>query len=260
MLKEYLSTLANAFRSKLGITDKINAQNFSDKVNEVYDKGKYDEWSEYWDTLQINGTRTDYSWGFYNKGWNDTNFKPKYDFNLGYNNTIRMFELSNIKDLRGILEKRGLKFKLSNSVGNMTNMFTNSAVTRIPEMNLIGINGYYALFYGCKNLTSIKKIIIKDAAPNYFYSEWFNNCTSLKEFELEGTIFSSISFKYSPLNLETAINIINCLENYQGTGKEFTQTLSLSGTTLDLLDKADSNAPTGTDWLSYVDYLGWNLG
>ena len=40
MLKEYLSTLANAFRSVLGTTDKINAQNFASKVNEVYEKGK----------------------------------------------------------------------------------------------------------------------------------------------------------------------------------------------------------------------------
>lgn len=39
MLKEYLSTLANKFRSVLGTTEKINAQDFPDKVTEVYEKG-----------------------------------------------------------------------------------------------------------------------------------------------------------------------------------------------------------------------------
>ena len=40
MLKEYLSTIANAIRSKLGSTAKINAQNFADKIGEVYDAGQ----------------------------------------------------------------------------------------------------------------------------------------------------------------------------------------------------------------------------
>lgn len=40
MLKEFLSNLANAFREKLGTTDKINAQDFSNKVAEVYKAGQ----------------------------------------------------------------------------------------------------------------------------------------------------------------------------------------------------------------------------
>lgn len=39
MLKEYLSTLANKFKSVLETSDKINAQNFVDKIQEVYSKG-----------------------------------------------------------------------------------------------------------------------------------------------------------------------------------------------------------------------------
>lgn len=40
MLKEYLSTLANKLRSVLETTEKINAQNFVDKIQEVYSKGQ----------------------------------------------------------------------------------------------------------------------------------------------------------------------------------------------------------------------------
>ena len=39
MLKEYLSTLANKFRSVLGTKDKIKAQDFESKIEEVLDKG-----------------------------------------------------------------------------------------------------------------------------------------------------------------------------------------------------------------------------
>ena len=39
-LREFLSNLANAFRTYLDTTDKINAQNFADKVGEVFEKGK----------------------------------------------------------------------------------------------------------------------------------------------------------------------------------------------------------------------------
>ena len=39
MLKEYLSTLANAFREVLGTTKKINAQNFKSEIYSVFTKG-----------------------------------------------------------------------------------------------------------------------------------------------------------------------------------------------------------------------------
>lgn len=39
MLKEYLTSIANAIRSKLGSNAKINAQNFAVKIDEVYDAG-----------------------------------------------------------------------------------------------------------------------------------------------------------------------------------------------------------------------------
>ena len=39
MLKEYLSTLANKFREILGETDKINAQDFAVKIDEVFNEG-----------------------------------------------------------------------------------------------------------------------------------------------------------------------------------------------------------------------------
>jgi len=44
MLKSYLLNISDSIRSKLGITDVINAQKFPDKIGEVYDKGTADGW------------------------------------------------------------------------------------------------------------------------------------------------------------------------------------------------------------------------
>lgn len=41
-LFEFLTQLANIIRSILGISDKINAQDFPEKINEVYEKGVAD--------------------------------------------------------------------------------------------------------------------------------------------------------------------------------------------------------------------------
>lgn len=39
MLKEYLTSIADSIRAKLGTSEKINAQDYADKISEVYDVG-----------------------------------------------------------------------------------------------------------------------------------------------------------------------------------------------------------------------------
>ena len=43
-LTDFLTSLADKFRSKLGTTGAINPQDFDSKVDEVYEKGKSDEY------------------------------------------------------------------------------------------------------------------------------------------------------------------------------------------------------------------------
>lgn len=52
MLRAYLKSIADAIRTKLGITSSINAQEFPNKVNEVYDKGRTDECSKVSDAIR----------------------------------------------------------------------------------------------------------------------------------------------------------------------------------------------------------------
>ena len=77
-LTDFLTSLADTFRSKLGTTRTINPQDFDSKVSEVYEKGVSDEYDRFWDAYQDNGNRTDYRMAFCSTSWTEENFKPKY--------------------------------------------------------------------------------------------------------------------------------------------------------------------------------------
>ena len=76
MLKEYLTGIADAIRSKLGAADKVKAQDFAGKVNEVYNKGVINQRKNFWNTLTSNGTRTNYNSAFMQVQWNKHSFQP----------------------------------------------------------------------------------------------------------------------------------------------------------------------------------------
>ena len=73
----------------------------------VYDKGKYDEWSDFWDIYQEKGNRNMYLYSFAGYAWRDDIFRPKYNMILRYSN-VNMFHYSYLTDLKGLLEKRGV--------------------------------------------------------------------------------------------------------------------------------------------------------
>ncbi len=209
MLKEYLLSLANAFRSKLGTTDKISAQSFSDKVNEVYDKGKYDEWSEFWDDLQENGKRSGYDYAFYGGGWTDQNFKPKYDICTN-GNIVRGFYSCKITDLAGILESQGLKFDVSKSA-NVEALFAGSSITHIPEIKTSSsCKGYSATFSGCGELVKIDKLYFHESMT---VGVSFNNCNKLTDITIDGIISVSFDAQHSPLNTKSIVSIVEHLSD-----------------------------------------------
>lgn len=248
MLKEYLSTLADAFRSKLGITGKINAQNFPDKVNEVYDKGKYDKWSEFWDNAAQGGTIWGNSYLFSTSFWNDKTFNPKYDIKFGYNGQVHAFAQCGITDMRGILERNGVKIIFGG--GNFTNTFNTAKVTRLPEMT-INPNNWYSIFYQCYYLKSIKKIKSTTTNPNYIGgSGMFYRCDALEEIEFDCPLFASISFQHSPLNKKTIDNVIGCLSG-DVTGQTLTLKKSAVNTAFGI--DVDDETTYTDEWKSLRD-------
>ncbi len=209
MLKEYLLSLADAFRSKLGITGKINAQSFSDKVNEVYDKGKYDEWSDFWDAFQENGARRNYDYAFRGKWWNDETFKPKYDLIIDHGVGCFTFRNCAITDLEAILKKQNVNLTFWG--GNCSECFNSSTITVMPELDVSEITSFYLFFAWCSKLHTIRKLTFKES--QIISTGMFDGCTALTNLEIGGVIGNDFRIASSPLSKESIESIVNHLSD-----------------------------------------------
>lgn len=262
MLREYLSNIANAIRSKLGTTETINAQDFADKVNKVYDKGRSDEWSDFWDTLQSNGTATRYDAAF-GIMWNDKVFYPKYDIkpvnasglfqSFGYSNSIVM-------DLAERLDECGVVLDTSN-VTNANNMFSYAAISHVGTLDLRKVNTFITSFHS-SSVKKIDKFITKDDGSQTV-GAFFSGGTYITHIRIEGKLGRNISFQSCKLDVPSMKDVIAHLINYAGTPNEGTYKLTLSSTCWETLEASGKPIDDGltTDetltWRDYVGSLGW---
>lgn len=230
-LGDFIKGLADKFRSKLGTTAKINPQDFESKVDEVYTKGKQEEYDAFWDNYQSSGNRTNYSSAFTGEGWNNTTFKPKYDIVINKCQGIGTFYNSKITgSLQDILDEQGITFTInltdsgSQSDANMQ-MFGYSSFSELPVCDFSTRTGSYALygmFRNCPNLEKIEKIILPTSCDKYG-SFPFYMCEKLKEIRFEGIIMHSINFvdglmTNCPLSADTMQDIFNHLDINEYTG------------------------------------------
>jgi hypothetical protein len=224
-LKPYLSNIADKLKSLLGITDKINAQDFVEKIDEVYEQGKKSQYDEFWDNFQHNGNRTHYVTGFAGQGWNDNNFKPKY--NIVPQSSKQLFADSKITDLVECLNKSGVVLDFKNAT-DISSLMAYSAITHIGVVDFTSIAKVTAVFYQANNLKTIDKIILKSDGSQTFESITFD-CAKLENVTFEGKIGKSITFsKCSNLTHESLMGekgIINALKDYSGTTSTYTLTL-----------------------------------
>lgn len=225
-LGDFLKSLADKFRSKLSTTAKINPQDFEGKVDEVYNKGKQEEYDKFWDNYQSSGNRTLYEYAFSYNGWNNETFKPKYDLTVDLSNCVNMFLYSHITgSLKTILNNLGVTLTFFHSTGTHNygakQIFMNTTFTELPELDFSQARGNTALilvFSGSTLLQTIEKIILPDSCTGYG-SNTFRNCRALQNINFEGTIKYSLDFKDCPLSADSVNNILNCLDTttYSGT-------------------------------------------
>lgn len=261
-LKPYLKNLADEIRKWTRTTDKINAQDFPtwmsllyttgnddgyqsgytsgyDEGEETgytigfneghdwgYESGKQAEYDRFWDELQQNGKRTDYRGSFGGIGWNDNNFRPKYDLTIsdGY----LAFFCTDIVDLAQTLENAGVTMS-EYGIYNAQYLFWNSSkIARVPTIRFKE-SAYtaYGMCDGCQNLKTVDKIVLEnDTQSSTFWNSAFNKCNALENIVFEGVIAANIAFaQSSKLTKESITSIINALaETTSGN------TLSLSKT------------------------------
>lgn len=243
MLKEYLSGLANAFRTTLGITDKINAQDFTDKVNEVYEAGKKAEWSDFWDGFQQNGTRTSYATSPF-RYWTNEMFKPKYDLRpVGSANG--MFGNTNLTDVAKLLEEAGVILDTSKatSLNEFASYYTE--ITRLPEISTIGCDSLKAFMYNTPYLHTIDKLILRDDGSQVFNSNSFIG-PRFANVVVEGVVGTDIWLTTTALTSNSIKSFINALMDYSGT--ETTMTVTFGTTNLAKLTDSEKAIATQKGW------------
>lgn len=250
MLREYLTNIANTLRSKLGITDTINAQDFPTKIEEVYNAGKEKEWSDFWDNYQLNGERTNYTRAFSDNNtsehyWNSNIFKPKYD--IRPINATNMFAYSReIGDLKQILNECNVVLDFSECT-TMTQCFSYSNISHIPELD---IRSSESLNIGCYNvsaLVTIDKIILKDDGSQTGNNSFVTNAGKLQNLIFEGLIGANIGFAAPKLTYDSLMSIINHLQDLVEAGKD-TCTLTIGDTNLAKLTDEEKAIATQRGW------------
>lgn len=232
-LGDFLKSLADKFRSKLGTTIKINPQDFESKVDEVYNKGKKEEYDTFWDNYQQNGNRTNYIYAFAYGGWNAETFKPKYDLTVQLGYCENMFVYANIAgSLKTILNDCGVKLTFFQQAGREYGaryVFVGTKFTEIPELDCSQAKGDQAiasLFSDSKLIQTIEKLIMPTDCTGYGKNTFYG-CYALENIDFGGTIKYSLSFQHCPLSADSVYNILNHLDTEGYTG---TRTITLKTT------------------------------
>lgn len=178
-LTNYLKTLADAFRSKLGTTDTINAQDFPTKINEVYDAGKQAERDAFWDAYQNYGNT------------NGTNYRYAFVYDRFTNDTFN--------PIHPII--------CNNDSSAAQNMFYSSSLTS-TKVPIYAKNSLPNTFQDA----SIETIVLLDVNSRTTFSNTFASCTLLKEIRMSGEIGNNIVFAACvSLSKDSIISIINTL-------------------------------------------------
>lgn len=203
-LTDFLTSLADKLRAKLGTAEAINPQDFDDKVDEVFAAGGKAEYERFWDEYQDYGDTTNYQYAFAYRGWNDDTFNPKYK-NISPLIAYAMFDSTYITNI-----KSKINFDTSNAT-NMNSMFANGKVTETGEINAASTKILTRVF-ASTSLKKIDKLILNE---NNSFNNTFQNALALNEITIEGIIGQNgFDVHWSTkLSKNSIISIINALSS-----------------------------------------------
>ena len=173
----------------MSIADKL--KQISDNVPKVFEAGKTSEYDAFWDAFQFDTTsskpRTQYNYAFYQIGWSDINYKPKYVPEINY--AVGMFSYNNVTDTL-------VPFDFTKLLATSSNVFAKS-----------------------KKLKTIRKIIVNETVS---FGGWFTESDALENVEFDGIIGQDLDLHWSTkLSKESIQNIIEHLSG-EASGKTVT--------------------------------------
>ena len=243
MFKEYLTSIADSIRAKLGTSEKINAQSYADKISEVYDAGYAKgaeeggginpEWTD-WQYFSVENNRNELVKKI---KYNDTSKGVKFSYmfsNCGQLTSVPLFDTSNGTTFACMFQTcRGLTYIPSYDTSNGTafgNMFSAcSGLLEAPMIDTGKGKTFGNLFYQCTNLKTIPQIDMSNAT---YVGSAFSGCSALENVTFVGTFpikANTTVFSQSPkLTVDSLMSFINALTN-TGTA---TYTVTIGSTNL----------------------------
>lgn len=218
-------------------------EKFEKVADAVYDKGRTDEWSDFWEGFQNGGTRTNYQYAFYY--WEGaTSIKPKYKI-IPTSYVSNMFYAC-----RRLKKIEAEYFDLSQAnVGTSANTAANYAnfayCHQLEEIEDIGLpaGGYNQTF---TNDYALRKIAVLRVTEECQISAPFTRCDALEDITIEGTIGANFPISYSPLLSQDSINsIIDHLADKTG---QTAQTITFHSTIIENLTNEQYTKIINKNW------------
>ena len=183
---------------------------YADKVNEVYEKGKQDEWNMFWDTFQNKGSRTSYFYAFAYGNFNSNTFKPKYD--IVPTNANQMFKGATGLKMNLTKERIGVNVDFSKAT-NANETFNGTWIPVVDVVDLSSITGKNAHgMFGYNYYThTINKLIVHE---NMSLENFFVQSNNFQHITIEGTIADSVSIHASKkLTKASILSFFNALSD-----------------------------------------------
>ena len=223
----------------MNIAEKLTT--VAENEQKVYDAGKQNCISDFWDAFQDGGNMKNYSYAFANRRFNDDTFKPKYD--IRPTNAQYIFYGSAITDIAQKLKECGVVLDTSQAT-NLDYGFYYAKGT-IPVIDTRSCEQLLVTFCG-NTYHTIEKLILKDDGSQTFPST-FSDAIELRNIVIEGCIGKSISFGHCPyITNNSLMSIINALKNCSGTAAK--PTLTLGTINLPKLTDAEKAIATEKGW------------
>ena len=276
MLREYLTNIANAIRSKLGEADKVNAQDFADKIAEVYDKGVMNQRKNFWNIFTDYGKRTNYNSTFNSVYWDKRTFQPTVcikpitassmfsnangggissvgdnvyleDYIAQFGGSLDWSECTNynaaFQSCTFFRKLRELDFRKVTAQANTNNMSAWCGITQVDVMK-----------FAEDGSTPISNTMF------YSWTRFGSDGTT----SIDGTIGYSINLSSCPnMTVGTMKQIITHLANYYDTDKEATCKITMPSTRWEALESDTSpydDGLTDNENLTWKDYIQTSLG
>ena len=216
-----------------------NGLSATDAYDQGMEDGKQAEYDAFWDAYQENGTRENYSGAF--KRWVEECFKPKYDIVPKKYYGSQLFQELRIEDLKGSLERQGVKLDLSENT-SLLQMFQGSEVKYIPLIDARKADYNTGYAFSTNTIISIEKILVSEIT---IYGTNMFDCNKLETVIFEGVIGQNglnLS-KCTKLSHESLMSIINALKSgVSGL------TCTLGSTNLAKLTDAEKAIATQKGW------------